>query len=52
MFSECELIAPNLDQEVGIPSLSELKESLHLVPEVTTYEDENEYEKLFKRGED
>ncbi|XP_059513623.1 protein shortage in chiasmata 1 ortholog [Myotis daubentonii] len=48
-FSECELIAPNLDQEVGIPSLSELKESLHLVPEIITYEDENEYEKLFKR---
>ncbi|XP_006771248.1 PREDICTED: uncharacterized protein C9orf84 homolog [Myotis davidii] len=49
VFSECELIAPNLDQEVGIPSLSELKESLHLVPEIITYEDENEYEKLFKR---
>uniref|UniRef100_G1PD96 Shortage in chiasmata 1 n=1 Tax=Myotis lucifugus TaxID=59463 RepID=G1PD96_MYOLU len=49
VFSECELIAPNLDQEVGIPSPSELKESLHLVPEIITYEDENEYEKLFKR---
>ncbi|KAK1334243.1 hypothetical protein QTO34_005245 [Cnephaeus nilssonii] len=49
VFPECELIAPNLKQEVGIPSLSELKESLHLVPEIITYEDENEYEKLFKR---
>ncbi|XP_070286978.1 protein shortage in chiasmata 1 ortholog [Myotis yumanensis] len=49
VFSECELIAPNLDQEVGIPSPSELKESLHLVPEIITHEDENEHEKLFKR---
>ncbi|XP_036288901.1 protein shortage in chiasmata 1 ortholog isoform X1 [Pipistrellus kuhlii] len=49
VFPECELITPNLKLEVDIPSLSELKESLHLVPEIITYEDENEYEKLLKR---
>lgn len=51
MFSECELIPPSLEQEVGMPSLSELKESLNLVPEIITYEDESEHKKLFKRGE-
>nr|KAF6434449.1 shortage in chiasmata 1 [Molossus molossus] len=48
-FPECELIAASFKQEVGIPSLSELKESLNLMPEIITYGDENEYEKLFKR---
>ncbi|XP_004677489.1 PREDICTED: uncharacterized protein C9orf84 homolog [Condylura cristata] len=45
---ECEfLIPPSLKQETGIPSLSELKESLNLMPEIINYVDENE--KLFKR---
>eukprot|EP00069_Balaena_mysticetus_P020039 bmy_12596T0 len=45
---ECEfLISTSLKQEVDIPSLSELKESLNLMPETINYVDENE--KLFKR---
>uniref|UniRef100_A0A2K5RQ21 Shortage in chiasmata 1 n=1 Tax=Cebus imitator TaxID=2715852 RepID=A0A2K5RQ21_CEBIM len=41
------LIPPSHKQEIDIPSLSELKESLNLVPEIITYVDE--IEKLFKR---
>uniref|UniRef100_A0A8C3XB43 Shortage in chiasmata 1 n=1 Tax=Catagonus wagneri TaxID=51154 RepID=A0A8C3XB43_9CETA len=48
IFPGCEfLISTSLKQEVDIPSLSELKESLHLMPEIINYVDENE--KLFKR---
>lgn len=36
-------------KQVDIPSLSELKELLNLMPEIINYVDENE--KLFKRGE-
>uniref|UniRef100_A0A8C6MJR8 Shortage in chiasmata 1 n=1 Tax=Moschus moschiferus TaxID=68415 RepID=A0A8C6MJR8_MOSMO len=40
---ECELLAPiSHKQEVDIPSLSELKESLNLMPEIINYADENE----------
>lgn len=50
VFPECEfLISASLKQEVDIPSLSELKESLNLMPEMINYVDENE--KLFRRGE-
>ena len=50
ILPECEfLISTSLKQEVDIPSLSELKESLNLMPEIINYVDENE--KLFKRGE-
>uniref|UniRef100_A0A673V8H4 Shortage in chiasmata 1 n=1 Tax=Suricata suricatta TaxID=37032 RepID=A0A673V8H4_SURSU len=43
---ECEfLIPPSLKQEVDIPSLAKLKESLNLMPEIINYVDENE---LFK----
>ncbi|XP_059869316.1 protein shortage in chiasmata 1 ortholog [Delphinus delphis] len=48
VFPECEfLISASLKQEVDIPSLSELKESLNLMPEMINYVDENE--KLFRR---
>ncbi|XP_007178274.2 protein shortage in chiasmata 1 ortholog [Balaenoptera acutorostrata] len=48
ILPECEfLISTSLKQEVDIPSLSELKESLNLMPEIINYVDENE--KLFKR---
>ncbi|XP_059957770.1 protein shortage in chiasmata 1 ortholog [Mesoplodon densirostris] len=48
ILPECEfLISTSLEQEVDIPSLSELKESLNLMPEIINYVDENE--KLFKR---
>ncbi|XP_073732654.1 protein shortage in chiasmata 1 ortholog isoform X4 [Callorhinus ursinus] len=44
---ECEFLIPtSLKQEVDIPSLSELKESLNLMPEIINYADENE--KLFR----
>uniref|UniRef100_A0A8C0YY61 Shortage in chiasmata 1 n=2 Tax=Canis lupus familiaris TaxID=9615 RepID=A0A8C0YY61_CANLF len=47
ILSECEfLISTSSKQEADIPSLSELKESLNLVPEIINYADENE---LFKR---
>lgn len=47
---ECEFLIPtSLKQEVDIPSLTKLKESLNLMPEIINYVDENE--KLFKRGE-
>lgn len=50
ILPECEfLISTSLKQEVDIPSLSELKESLNLMPEIINYVDDNE--KLFKRGE-
>nr|XP_005906643.1 PREDICTED: uncharacterized protein C9orf84 homolog [Bos mutus] len=40
---ECELLVPiSHKQEVDIPSLSELKESLNLMPEIINYADENE----------
>ncbi|XP_008575789.1 PREDICTED: uncharacterized protein C9orf84 homolog [Galeopterus variegatus] len=42
------LISTSLRQEIDIPSLPELKESLNLMPEIINYVDENE--KLFKRG--
>ncbi|KAB0402997.1 hypothetical protein E2I00_005672 [Balaenoptera physalus] len=49
ILPECEfLISTSLKQEVDIPSLSELKESLNLMPEIINYVDENE--KLFKRA--
>nr|XP_011738664.1 uncharacterized protein C9orf84 homolog isoform X2 [Macaca nemestrina] len=41
------LIPPSLKPEIDIPSLSELKELLNLVPEIINYVDESE--KLFKR---
>uniref|UniRef100_A0A2K6TI89 Shortage in chiasmata 1 n=1 Tax=Saimiri boliviensis boliviensis TaxID=39432 RepID=A0A2K6TI89_SAIBB len=41
------LIPLSHKQEIDIPSLSELKESLNLVPEIITYADE--IEQLFKR---
>uniref|UniRef100_A0A2I3LJU8 Shortage in chiasmata 1 n=1 Tax=Papio anubis TaxID=9555 RepID=A0A2I3LJU8_PAPAN len=41
------LIPPSLKPEVDIPSLSELKELLNLVPEIINYVDESE--KLFER---
>ncbi|GAB5580015.1 protein shortage in chiasmata 1 ortholog isoform X1 [Prionailurus iriomotensis] len=45
---ECEFLIPtSLKQEVDIPSLTKLKESLNLMPEIINYVDENE--KLFKR---
>uniref|UniRef100_A0A8C9C3U4 Shortage in chiasmata 1 n=1 Tax=Phocoena sinus TaxID=42100 RepID=A0A8C9C3U4_PHOSS len=48
ILPECEfLISASLKQEVDIPSLSELKESLNLMPEMINYVDENE--KLFRR---
>ncbi|XP_058379756.1 protein shortage in chiasmata 1 ortholog [Diceros bicornis minor] len=48
ILAECEfLVSTSFKQEVGIPSLSELKESLNLMPEIINYVDENE--KLFKR---
>uniref|UniRef100_A0A8D0YXY2 Shortage in chiasmata 1 n=1 Tax=Sus scrofa TaxID=9823 RepID=A0A8D0YXY2_PIG len=48
ILPECEfLISTSLKQEVDIPSLSELKESLNLMPEIINYVDDNE--KLFKR---
>ncbi|KAM5329768.1 LOW QUALITY PROTEIN: protein shortage in chiasmata 1 ortholog [Glossophaga mutica] len=40
------VIPPTFKQEVDIPSFSELKELLNLMPEIINYEDENE--KLFK----
>ncbi|XP_058997203.1 protein shortage in chiasmata 1 ortholog [Mustela lutreola] len=44
---ECEFLIPtSLKQDVDILSLSKLKESLNLVPEIINYADENE--KLFK----
>ncbi|XP_027470415.1 protein shortage in chiasmata 1 ortholog isoform X2 [Zalophus californianus] len=44
---ECEFLIPtSLKQEVDILSLSELKESLNLMPEIINYADENE--KLFR----
>uniref|UniRef100_A0A2K5Y5G4 Shortage in chiasmata 1 n=1 Tax=Mandrillus leucophaeus TaxID=9568 RepID=A0A2K5Y5G4_MANLE len=43
------LIPPSLKPEIDIPSLSELKELLNLVPEIINYVDESE--KLFERGE-
>ncbi|XP_045670780.1 protein shortage in chiasmata 1 ortholog [Ursus americanus] len=47
ILPECEFLIPtNLKQEVDIPSLTELKESLNLMPEIINYADENE--KLFK----
>ena len=47
---ECELLVPiSHKQEVDIPSLSELKESLNLMPETINYADENE--NLSKTGE-
>lgn len=42
------LIPPSLKPEIDIPSLSELKELLNLVPEIINYVDESE--KLFERG--
>ncbi|XP_022434761.1 protein shortage in chiasmata 1 ortholog [Delphinapterus leucas] len=48
ILPECEfLISASLKEEVDIPSLSELKESLNLMPEMINYVDENE--KLFRR---
>ncbi|XP_058927530.1 protein shortage in chiasmata 1 ortholog [Kogia breviceps] len=48
ILPECEfLVSTSLREEVDIPSLSELKESLNLMPEIINYVDENE--KLFKR---
>ncbi|XP_054545382.1 protein shortage in chiasmata 1 ortholog isoform X2 [Talpa occidentalis] len=48
LLLECEFLIPTSPkQETNIPSLSELKESLNLIPEIISYEDENE--KLFKR---
>ncbi|XP_073082316.1 protein shortage in chiasmata 1 ortholog isoform X1 [Manis javanica] len=45
---ECEfLISTSHKQEVDMPSLSELKESLNLMPEIINFIDENE--KLFKK---
>ncbi|XP_042819748.1 protein shortage in chiasmata 1 ortholog isoform X1 [Panthera tigris] len=45
---ECEFLIPtSLKQEVDIPSLTKLKESLNLMPEIINYVDENE--KLFER---
>ncbi|XP_012496587.1 PREDICTED: uncharacterized protein C9orf84 homolog [Propithecus coquereli] len=44
--SEC-LISTSLKQEIDIPSSSELKESLNLMPEIINYVDENE--QRFKR---
>uniref|UniRef100_A0A8C9IBW3 Shortage in chiasmata 1 n=1 Tax=Piliocolobus tephrosceles TaxID=591936 RepID=A0A8C9IBW3_9PRIM len=41
------LIPPSLKPEIDIPSLSELKELLNLVPEIINYVDESE--KLFER---
>ncbi|KAM9642251.1 LOW QUALITY PROTEIN: protein shortage in chiasmata 1 ortholog [Trichechus inunguis] len=46
---ECEfLISTSPKQKTDIPSFSELKESLNLMPEIINYVDENE--ELFKRG--
>ncbi|XP_036892052.1 protein shortage in chiasmata 1 ortholog [Sturnira hondurensis] len=42
-----EVLPPTFKQEVDIPSFSELKELLNLMPEIINYEDENE--NLFKR---
>ncbi|XP_053512523.1 protein shortage in chiasmata 1 ortholog isoform X1 [Artibeus jamaicensis] len=42
-----EVIPPTFKEEVDIPSFSELKELLNLMPEIINYEDENE--KLFKK---
>ncbi|XP_054440714.1 protein shortage in chiasmata 1 ortholog [Pteronotus mesoamericanus] len=47
LLPECEFIASTFKQEVNIPSLLELKESLNLMPEIINFEDENE--NLFKR---
>ncbi|XP_007449833.1 PREDICTED: uncharacterized protein C9orf84 homolog isoform X1 [Lipotes vexillifer] len=48
ILPECEfLISTSLKEEVDIPSLSELKESLNLMPEIINYVDGNE--KLFRR---
>ncbi|XP_044776336.1 protein shortage in chiasmata 1 ortholog [Neomonachus schauinslandi] len=47
ILPECEFLIPtSLKQEVDIPSLSKLKESLNLMPEIINYTDENE--KLFR----
>jgi hypothetical protein len=42
-------MSTSLKQEIDIPSLSEPKPSLNLMPEIIYYVNENE--KLFKRGE-
>ncbi|KAK2502495.1 hypothetical protein MC885_015968 [Smutsia gigantea] len=48
ILPECEfLISTSHKQEVDMPSLSELKESLNLMPEIINFIDENE--NLFKR---
>lgn len=50
ILADCEfLVSTSLKQEVGIPSLSKLKESLNLMPEVINYVDESG--NLFERGE-
>nr|XP_035946842.1 protein shortage in chiasmata 1 ortholog [Halichoerus grypus] len=47
VLPECEFLIPTSPkQEVDIPSLSKLKESLNLMPEIINYTDENE--KLFR----
>ncbi|XP_032274422.1 protein shortage in chiasmata 1 ortholog [Phoca vitulina] len=47
ILPECEFLIPTSPkQEVDIPSLSKLKESLNLMPEIINYTDENE--KLFR----
>ncbi|XP_045738879.1 protein shortage in chiasmata 1 ortholog [Mirounga angustirostris] len=47
ILPECEFLIPtSLKQEVDIPSLSKLKESLNLMPEIINYTDESE--KLFR----
>nr|XP_044634983.1 protein shortage in chiasmata 1 ortholog isoform X1 [Equus asinus] len=57
ILADCEfLVSTSLKQEVGIPSLSELKESLNLMPEVINYVDESgnlfERELITKHGID
>ncbi|KAG8508591.1 Protein shortage in chiasmata 1 [Galemys pyrenaicus] len=48
LLLECELLTPgSLKQETDTPSQSELKESLNLMPEIISHEDENE--SIFKR---
>ncbi|XP_006733546.1 protein shortage in chiasmata 1 ortholog [Leptonychotes weddellii] len=47
ILPECEFLIPtSLKQEVDIPSISKLKESLNLMPEIINYTDESE--KLFR----
>lgn len=49
MLPECEFLISTSLKLIDTPSLSELKESLNLIPEIINYVDEKE--KLFKRGE-